>query len=111
MRLIHIQNEKISETALIRKTVGDLNQYGNFESEVFSWTTETSFYLFSDGIVDQIGGERNKRYSKKQFYEQLVAIAALPMPEQKNRMTESFTNWKGREKQTDDILVIGFRAS
>ncbi len=68
-----------------------------------------SLYIFSDGLVDQFGGERNYKFLSKNFKELLVHINQKPMREQKKILKEEFEKWKGDRDQLDDILVIGFR--
>jgi PAS domain S-box-containing protein len=109
MRLIWMNQHAINESVFARKTVGDLNTYTSLENVTIPWSSDNAFYLFSDGIVDQIGGERSRRFSKKQIYELLSAVCALPMQEQKNQIKDAFTKWKGQEKQTDDVIILGFR--
>lgn len=68
-----------------------------------------TFYIFSDGFIDQKGGEENKRFMSKAFKNLLLEIQDLPMPEQRKIMDQSLSKWMGNNAQTDDILVIGVR--
>jgi serine phosphatase RsbU (regulator of sigma subunit) len=68
-----------------------------------------TFYLFSDGFIDQKGGKDNKRYMSKAFKSLLLEIQELPMHDQKEVMDKALSNWMGTNPQTDDILVIGVR--
>jgi len=66
-------------------------------------------YLFSDGFPDQNGGPRDKKYSNKRFREFLESIHHLPYHVQKHQLAIELADWKKKEDQRDDILVIGFR--
>jgi serine phosphatase RsbU (regulator of sigma subunit) len=68
-----------------------------------------TFYIFSDGFIDQKGGEENKRFRSKAFKNLLLEIQDLPMPEQRKIMDKTLSSWMGNNTQTDDILVIGVR--
>jgi CheY-like chemotaxis protein len=68
-----------------------------------------NFYMTSDGIIDQIGGERRRSYGKKRFRENLLKIQNLPMPEQKERIKDALVSYQGDEIRRDDISVIGFQ--
>ena len=68
-----------------------------------------TFYLFSDGFIDQKGGRDNKRYMKKAFKSLLMEIHDRSMPDQKGILDKKLTDWMGNNPQTDDILVIGVR--
>jgi len=68
-----------------------------------------SFYIFSDGFADQIGGEHDRKLMSGTFKEWLREIAGEPMQKQKMILEERIRTWQGDNEQTDDILVIGVR--
>ena len=67
-----------------------------------------TFYMFSDGFVDQISPDREK-YKSKRFKNLLREIHTLDMQKQKAIMEEELDNWQQDEEQVDDILVVGFK--
>ena len=68
-----------------------------------------TFYIFSDGFIDQIGGDNNHRFRSDKFKKLLFDIHDLPMYEQKEILERTLNEWIGSNPQTDDILVIGAR--
>jgi serine phosphatase RsbU (regulator of sigma subunit) len=68
-----------------------------------------TFYIFSDGFIDQIGGENNHRFTSERFKKLLVTIYDQPLYEQKEILEKTLKDWMGAHPQTDDILVIGVR--
>jgi len=58
-------------------------------------------YLFTDGFVDQLGGEFGKKYLSKNFKTFLLSIHHLPSQEQKKRIEEEFQRWKKENDQMD----------
>ncbi len=66
-------------------------------------------YAITDGMPDQFGGPRGKKFMYKQLKELLISIASLPMPDQKKRLNKEFINWKGDLEQVDDVCIIGIR--
>jgi PAS domain S-box-containing protein len=68
-----------------------------------------TIYIFSDGYHDQFGGEDNRKYMTRQFKEYLAKIQGYTLTTQKDLLQQEFLNWKGDNKQMDDILVIGLR--
>ncbi|TAH30120.1 MAG: PAS domain S-box protein [Cytophagales bacterium] len=68
-----------------------------------------TIYIFSDGYHDQFGGEDNRKYMTKQFKEYLGKIQGYSLTTQRDLLEQEFLNWKGDNKQMDDILVIGLR--
>ncbi|WP_430932169.1 SpoIIE family protein phosphatase [Saccharicrinis sp. 156] len=68
-----------------------------------------SFYLFTDGYVDQIGGPKRKTYRVKYFRELLFTIQDKKMSEQREILQQNIKKWQGELVQTDDILVLGVK--
>jgi serine phosphatase RsbU (regulator of sigma subunit) len=66
-------------------------------------------YLFSDGYVDQFGGEENKKFMYRRFRYLLMNLHSYPLADQKAILDDNIMTWKGSNPQVDDILIIGFR--
>jgi serine phosphatase RsbU (regulator of sigma subunit) len=67
-------------------------------------------YIFSDGYIDQFGGENHQKLKSPRFKELLLNIHSKPMKEQKELLNEFLENWMGEEnKQIDDILIFGIK--
>ena len=81
----------------------------NFQTTETSFLEGDCFYLFSDGYIDQFGGEKNKKFNKKAFRNLLLEIQYLNMEEQEGYLDYVFNNWKQQNEQTDDICIIGLK--
>ena len=68
-----------------------------------------TFYIFSDGFVDQFGGPNQKKYLSKNFKITLGEIQAKPMYEQGAELDRIFEEWRKDVEQIDDVTVIGVR--
>lgn len=75
-------------------------------------------YIFTDGLADQFGGPKGKKFKYKQLQQLLIDNNKLPMPKQRDAVhaaIEGWMNYPGEDKhgyeQTDDILLIGFRVN
>jgi len=67
-------------------------------------------YLLTDGYFDQLGGNDETLFMKKNFIKIIKDINIKPMTEQKNIIENKIFNWMGEyNTQIDDILIIGFR--
>ncbi|MBC7694166.1 MAG: tetratricopeptide repeat protein [Burkholderiales bacterium] len=66
-------------------------------------------YAFTDGMPDQFGGPKGKKFMHKQLKELLIAIADKPMETQKQLLAEALNNWKGNLEQIDDVALVGVR--
>ncbi|MBK9479313.1 MAG: tetratricopeptide repeat protein [Bacteroidia bacterium] len=80
-----------------------------FTTQQLFYQQGDTFYLFTDGYVDQIGGRDRKKYYYAPFKKTLLEIAQESMPQQKQLLEKEFLKWKGERDQTDDILILGFR--
>jgi serine phosphatase RsbU (regulator of sigma subunit) len=68
-----------------------------------------TFYIFSDGFVDQFGGPNQKKYLSKNFKITLAELQAKPMYEQGSELDRIFEEWREDVEQIDDVTVIGVR--
>ena len=68
-----------------------------------------TIYLFSDGFADQFGGEGGSKFKYKPLRELLITIQPVSMEEQKRKLEQAFSDWKGAYDQVDDVLIIGVR--
>jgi serine phosphatase RsbU (regulator of sigma subunit) len=75
------------------------------------WELEkgVSYYLFSDGYIDQFGGPSGRKYMKMNFKKLLLKIQDLAMEKQKEMLDKNLREWMGDYQQVDDILVLGIR--
>jgi serine phosphatase RsbU (regulator of sigma subunit) len=80
-----------------------------FTNHEFQLLAGDSIYMFTDGFADQFGGPAGKKILSKRFREMLLSINDLPMSQQAISLTSFFNEWKGREVQVDDVLVIGIK--
>jgi serine phosphatase RsbU (regulator of sigma subunit) len=77
----------------------------------YDWELEkgVSYYLFSDGYIDQFGGPHGRKFMKKNFKKLILEIQDFPMKRQKEILEERLKEWMGQTPQIDDILVMGIR--
>jgi serine phosphatase RsbU (regulator of sigma subunit) len=68
-----------------------------------------TFYMFSDGFIDQKGGKDGKKFLSKNFKNLLLDNQDRTMPDQKEILENTLTDWMGDYSQIDDQLVIGVR--
>jgi PAS domain S-box-containing protein len=81
----------------------------HFDLHEYDLRSGDTLYLFSDGYGDQFGGEKNKKFQRKNFYDLLLSIQDMDMTEQHSFLEYAHNNWKQDLPQTDDILVIGLK--
>lgn len=100
----------------IVKLRADKMPIGIYETENRPFTNQEvklekgdSFYLFTDGYVDQIGGPKRKSFKSKYLRDLLLSIHEKDMEEQKIILEQRIEEWRGEVEQIDDILVMGIR--
>jgi len=81
----------------------------NFTSKKIKVEKGSTIYLFTDGFVDQFGGEKNTKFLSSRFEQLLKSIQQHNLDEQHEKLIVSFDDWKGNNKQLDDILIVGIR--
>lgn len=87
----------------------DLGGEKIFTKQTIDISKPTTCYLFSDGFTDQFGAETGKKYSKQRFSELLLTIHHESFEKQKQILSEELDGWRQGAKQTDDVLVMGFK--
>jgi CheY-like chemotaxis protein len=66
-------------------------------------------YLYSDGYLDQFGGEQGLKFLAGKFRDLLLNIHTQPMADQSKILEKTLAHWKAERPQLDDILVIGLK--
>lgn len=80
-----------------------------FTDHEFDLVENTSFYITTDGITDQIGGDKKLSFGKKRLSKALLKYKDLSMSEQKEALCKEFDAYKLNEEQRDDNTMIGLR--
>ena len=62
--------------------------------------------LFTDGYVDQFGGEANKKFRNSQLRKILIDSMHLSAKEIEGVLVDTINNWRQEEEQIDDICVM-----
>jgi serine phosphatase RsbU (regulator of sigma subunit)/tetratricopeptide (TPR) repeat protein len=95
---------------------GDKMPVGKSPKDDESFTLRTAalqpgdaVYTLTDGMADQFGGPKGKKFKYKQLQELILRNVTTPMGSQKQVLEETIEEWRGPLEQVDDILVIGIR--
>ena len=67
------------------------------------------FYLFTDGMYDQIGGDAAKRLSKTRLLQLIQQSDVFHLEKGLNQIKNGIQEWQGKNQQTDDRMLISFR--
>lgn len=66
-------------------------------------------YLSTDGLLDQIGGDRRIAFGKKRFLALLEQVRRQPLLEQKLAIKRAFADYQGQQRRRDDVCLLGLR--
>lgn len=66
-------------------------------------------YTLTDGMPDQFGGPKGKKFMYKKLKDLFVSVSGFPMNEQKEKIRAALNEWKGELEQVDDVCIIGVR--
>jgi serine phosphatase RsbU (regulator of sigma subunit) len=92
-----------------KQPVGKFDKSESFQSHLIDVNEGDLIYLFTDGYMDQFGGEKGKKYKYSKFRDFLIQIHEQPLENQKEELLTEFVNWKGSQEQVDDICIIGIK--
>ncbi|MFC2151293.1 tetratricopeptide repeat protein [Bacteroidota bacterium] len=80
-----------------------------FTNQKFKLKKQDVLYLFSDGYIDQFGGEKGVKYKQKAFKDLLLKISTQPMITQKSEIETTMQKWQGEHSQLDDMMILGVK--
>ena len=104
-----VRGGEIIETKANKQPIGQFDNPTPYTTHTFELQKEDIIYLFSDGYVDQFGGDKGKKFKARAFRELLLSIQDKPMEEQKTIIDEAFEDWRGSLEQIDDVCIIGVK--
>ncbi len=102
-----IRNGELLELKADRQAIGYQDNMKDFCLHEMELLKGDKLYLFTDGYIDQFGGEKGRKLMKKAFKTLLVQYSKLSMSEMKYHLDRYFDEWKGSENQLDDVCVMG----
>ncbi len=91
------------------RPIGGTSQLDRQSYETHSVQLEAGdrIWLYTDGISDQFGGPRGMKLTGKRWVERLEALGTVPFDDLQGRVGQLYHDWRGTQRQTDDVLVVG----
>lgn len=77
-----------------------------FYTHTIDFQEKDRFLLFSDGYQDQFGGKDNRKFMSRNLISHIEESSKLSCSEQYEFLKNKFLNWKGENKQTDDVILV-----
>src|SRR5690606_10091600 len=103
--VINEESKEIIEIKGDKQPVGATHAASDFTTHKVNLSEKDTIYLFTDGYVDQFGGDKGKKFKTAAFRELLLSIVHLSTKEQKEVIENAFEKWKGDLEQVDDVCV------
>ena len=107
--LLVSKNERIVLKGTSRPVGFWMGEITDFEQQKIKISKGDQLFLFSDGLPDQFGGDKNKKLMYKNFYNLLEEVSPLSSEEKKNKIEDFTKHWMGENAQLDDITVAGIK--
>ncbi|MBU1171491.1 MAG: AAA family ATPase [Proteobacteria bacterium] len=107
----------IMEKGEIKLIKGDRHSLGYVSSDLsYEFTTHKipnqdlgkSFYMITDGYIDQLGGSPHMRFGSKRFKQLLVKHHTKDFDDQKNILLKELARHQADNPRTDDVTLAGF---
>lgn len=104
-----VRNGEVFELENNRMPIGIGERTESFNHYELNIEKNDMLFLYTDGFADQFGGPKGKKFKYRALNELLKSNAQLNCTFQKEKLEETFSNWKGDLEQIDDVCVIGIR--
>ncbi|WP_420472726.1 biofilm regulation protein phosphatase SiaA [Noviherbaspirillum sp. ST9] len=91
-----------------RRSIGD-RYVGEYRNESVDLLGARTFYLTTDGFLDQAGGDKGFGFGNTRFVDMLRRHANRSLAEQSGAFASTLAEYQGDHPQRDDITMLCFR--
>lgn len=82
-----------------------------FDEHVIDLSEINRFFLYTDGLIDQFGGPKGKKFKRSGLQKVLNKEIKSSMMEKGYQLHQSIEFWMQNEDQVDDITILGYDTS
>ncbi|MDV7338916.1 SpoIIE family protein phosphatase [Terasakiella sp. A23] len=106
-----VSDGQVKRIKATRKGVGypEIPENQTYIEHIFEPEQNTTYYMTTDGFVDQVGGPRRMMFGRKRFQKLLSEISQFPIAEQSGMLLKELSVYQGHEVRRDDVSLIGFK--
>jgi serine phosphatase RsbU (regulator of sigma subunit)/tetratricopeptide (TPR) repeat protein len=104
-----IRDSEIIEFKGDKQPIGNFDAATPFTNHEIQLVSGDIVYVFTDGYVDQFGGENGKKLKAKNMRRIFLEAAKLPIRSQREFLKAEMDKWMGDHAQLDDICVLGVK--
>ena len=91
-----------------RRAINDRRQ-GSYTNQTIPLLGGQTFYLTTDGLLDQAGGEQGHAFGLRRLEAWVRAQGSSPLREQRASLQATLDAYRGSQAQRDDITLLAFR--
>lgn len=106
--LYYCDGAEVEEVKAARRAVGD-KRIGEYHNTTVNLQPGRTFYMTTDGFLDQAGGEQGYGFGNSRFASMIREHARLPLAEQGEAFSLALARYQGDFPQRDDITMLCFR--
>jgi len=103
------QNGELIEIKGDRQPIGYYEKRTNYTTHTIKVDNNDVIYMYSDGIVDQFGGEKDKKFGTRRLKELISETTVLNMDEQKLVFESAFNSWRSNHERNDDSCILAVK--
>ncbi len=109
--LFYIENKELKVIDGDKHSIGYRKSDFDFEfkNSVINIEDETYFYISTDGLIDQNGGEKDLPFGKKRLKEIILNSYNEDFSKQKEIILSGLNAYQNEAERNDDITMIGFK--
>jgi serine phosphatase RsbU (regulator of sigma subunit)/CHASE3 domain sensor protein len=109
--LLVVQDGQVDKIQGSRKGLGyrEVTDDYIYELDTIEPSKDMTFYMATDGLVDQISSKTKRRLGKKGLHKLLTSIQSMPMKSQAETIHETLNTHQGTAPRLDDVAIVGFK--
>ncbi len=81
----------------------------SFKTYRYNLKENDKLYMYTDGFVDQFGGEKMKKFNIPKFKKMIQELENVNFDRVNMYINKCLQDWQGSLAQTDDILIFGVK--
>jgi serine phosphatase RsbU (regulator of sigma subunit)/ligand-binding sensor domain-containing protein len=104
-----VRDHEILEFKGDKQPVGRYHHYSPFSLQKVNLESGDLVFVFTDGYIDQFGGDQGKKFKANQLKKKLIELCDMDSEDIRDNLANTFAEWKGNLEQVDDVCLIGFK--
>jgi len=109
--LYMVAGSELLVTKADKQPIGRYDYRQPFTNHILPLGGIDNIYMCSDGIQDQFGGAKGKKFKIRRLKRLLVELSQQEISTQKGMLRDTFSDWKEDQEQVDDVCLIGINVA